>query len=202
MHARPKTGNATPLVLSFLLLGIMVFAVACSGPICKRHLYIFREAPEKSPVAITALVITDPNLAAALVPEASARLHQGLPWAPEQLVHETEAYRLSLTQVDGRPVYQGLCLDTLITDVCEVRAGSRRLSVDVLLFGPWGRRTQREQLPVDLQAATVYFLKVAGSGGDEGRVQVLAERLAPYTPEFRQRLLDYERSHAPGRTLD
>jgi hypothetical protein len=101
----------------------MALAGSCSGPLCEKHLYIFRETPEKSPPGATALVITDPTLAAALVPEASARISQGLPWAPEQLEHQTDAYRLSLTQVDGRQVYQGLCLDTLTTEVCEVRPG-------------------------------------------------------------------------------
>jgi hypothetical protein len=147
-------------------------------------------------------VITDPNLAATLLPAASARVYQGLPWAPEQLDHQTDAYRLSLTGVDGRAVYQGQCMDTLITDVCEVRPGSRRLSLKVDLYGPWGRRHQREELGVDLKAGTVYFLAVEGMGGSEQPVRVILVSLEAYTPEFRQRLLDWQRRHTTGRTLD
>jgi hypothetical protein len=201
MHAKRRRWNAA-LTLPFLILGVMALAGGCSGPLCKKHLYIFRETPQKSPPGVTALVITDPNLAAALVPEASARVSTGLPWAPEQLAHQTDAYRLSLTKVDGRNVYQGLCLDTLTTDVCEVRAGSRRLSLKVMLYGPWGRRSQREDLGVDLVAGTVYFLRIEGAGGPEGPVRVTSERLGAYTPEFRQRLLDWQRRHTTGRSLD
>lgn len=201
MSGRRRTGNAA-LALPFLLLGLMALAGGCSGPLCKKHLYIFRETPQKSPPGATALLITDPSLAVALVPEASARVSKGLPWAPEQLDHQTDAYRLSLTQVDGRPVYQGLCLDTLTTDVCEVRPGPRRLLLKVQLYGPWGRRSPREELRVDLVAGTVYFLRIEGAGGPEGPVWVRLERLGAYTPEFRQRLLDWQRQHTTGRSLD
>ncbi|MDD3581342.1 MAG: hypothetical protein PHW74_10005 [Desulfobacca sp.] len=180
----------------------MALAGSCSGPLCTKHLYIFRETPEKSPLEVTALLITDPKLATALVPEASDRINQGLPWAPEQLEQPTDAYRLSLINVDGREVYQGQCLDTLITDVCEVRAGNRRLSVKVMLLGPWGRRSLEEDVQADLKAQTVYFLDIAGPGGREGAVQVKPEPLRDYTPEFRQCLLDWQRSHTVGRSLD
>ena len=101
MPARRRTGN-TALALPFLFLGLMALAGGCSGPLCKKHLYIFRETPQKSPPGATALLITDPTLAAALVPEASARLSKGLPWAPEQLDHQTDAYRLSSTKKKSR----------------------------------------------------------------------------------------------------
>jgi hypothetical protein len=180
----------------------LALAEGCSGPLCRHHLYIFRESPEKSPPEAVALVITDPNLAVALVPEAAPQVSKGLPWAPEQPSHETDAFRLSLTKVDGRVVYQGLCLDTLITDVCEVRPGSRRLSFKVELYGPWGQRSLRQELGMELKAATVYFFGISGTGGREGSVRVSAEPLGAYTPEFRQRLLDWQRRHAAGRSLD
>jgi hypothetical protein len=201
MQATRRTGNAA-LALTFLLLGAVALAGGCSGPLCNKHLYIFRETPDKSPPGAVALVITDPNLAAGLVPDASARVSQGLPWAPEQPVHQTDAYRLSLIKVDGLNVYQGRCLDTLITDVCEVRPGSRGLSLKVELYGPWGQRSPREELRVDLAPATVYFLRIQGAGGPEGPVQVTWERLGAYTPEFRQRLLEWQRRYTTGRTLD
>lgn len=201
MNVSQKAGRAT-LALLLFAFGVMALAGGCSGPLCTKHLYIFRETPEKSLPGATALVITDPNLAAALVPEASARINQGLPWAPEQLEHQTEAYRLSLTRVDGRPVFQGYCLDTLLTDVCEVRPGSRRLSLKAELYGPWGRRNQWEELGVDLKAGTVYFLAVEGMGGPERPVRVAVQSLGAYTPEFRQRLLDWQRRHRTGRSLD
>jgi hypothetical protein len=196
MYAKRRTWKAA-FTLPLLFLGVMALAGGC----CK-HLYIFRETPEKSPPGAIALVITDPNLAAALVPEASARVSKGLPWAPEQLAHETDAYRLSLTRVDGRKVYQGLCVDTLTTDVCEVRPGSRRLSLKVELYGPWGRRSQREELGVDLKAGKVYFLAVEGMGGPERLVRVAVEGLEAYTPEFRQALLDWQRRHTTRRSQD
>jgi len=201
MHAARQTGKAA-LPLLFLLFGVMVLLVGCSGPLCNKHLYIFREIPHKSPPEITALVITDPNLAAALLPEASARVNQGLPWAPEQPFHQTDAYRLSLTGVDGRTVYQGDCYDILVTDVCEVRQGSRHLSIKVELFGAWGRRNQREEMRVDLKGGTVYFLAVEGMGGPEKPVRVKVVDLEAYTPEFRHRLLDWQRRHTAGRSLD
>jgi len=201
MNHSHKTGKAA-LALLLFVFGVMALTGGCSGPLCTKHLYIFRETPEKSLPGVTALVITDPNLAAALVPEASARVNQGLPWAPEQPVHQTDAYRLSLTRVDGRPVYQGQCFDTLITDVCEVRSGSRRLSLKVELYGPWGQRNQREELGEDLKAGTVYFLALEGMGGPEEPVRVAVESLGAYTPEFRQRLLDWQRRHSAGRSLD
>ncbi|MFP3869120.1 MAG: hypothetical protein ACLFUU_13380 [Desulfobacteraceae bacterium] len=180
----------------------MALAAGCSGPLCNKHLYIFRETPEKSPPGITALVITVPHLATALIPEAAALVNQGLPWAPEQLDHQTDAYRLSLIKVDGRKVYQGQCLDTLFTDVCEVRAGSRQLSVKLMLYGLWGRRSQERELQANLKAGTVYFLGIEGPGGQEGAARVTAEPLRAYTPEFRQRLLDWQRTHTTGRSLD
>lgn len=190
------------LALGFIFIGVMALAVSCSGPLCNKHLYIFRETPEKSPHEVTALLITDPKLATALVPEAADRIQQGLPWAPEQLEQPRDAYRLSLINVDGRKVYQGQCLDTLITDVCEVRAGNRRLSVQVMLYGPWGRRSLGQDVQVNLKAQTVYFLDIVGSVAREGAVQVKLEPLRNYTPEFRQRLLDWQRAHTTGRSLD
>ncbi len=201
MHATRQTGKAA-LPLLLLLLGVIILAGGCSGPICNKHLFIFRETPEKSLPEVTALLITDPNLAAALVPEASGRVNQGLPWAPEQLVHQTDAYRLSLTGVDGRTVYQGDCYDRLITDVCEVRQGSRHLSLKVELYGPWGQRNQREELRVDLKGGTVYFLAIEGMGGPEKPVRVALVRLETYTPEFRHRLVEWQRQHTKGRTRD
>jgi hypothetical protein len=201
MYAKGRTGKVALPLISLLLVSLAL-AGGCSGPLCHRHLYIFRESPEKSPPEAVALVITDPNLAAALVPEAAPQVSKGLPWAPEQPSHETDAFRLSLTKVDGRVVYQGLCLDTLVTDVCEVRPGSRRLSFKVELYGPWGQRSLRQVLGMELKAATVYFFIIGGTGGREGSVRVSAEPLGAYTPEFRQRLLDWQRRHAAGRSLD
>ena len=187
---------------ALLLLIVMVLAAGCASGVCKNRLYIFREAPEKSPPAAAALVITDPRLAAALVPEAAGRVSKGPQWALEQPFYSTDAYRLSLAKVDGRAVYQGTCMDTQVTDVCEVRPGSRRLSFKTSLYGPWGQRSVIQEMGSDLKAGTVYFFGITWTGGREGDVRVTAEALGTYSAEFRQRLLEWQRAHTVGRSLD
>lgn len=185
-----------------MLLTVMALVAGCASGVCKNRLYIFREAPQKSPPEAVALVITDPRLAAGLLPEASGKISTGPQWALEQPFHPTDAYRLSLAQVDGRAVYQGACMDTQVTDVCEVRPGSRRLSFKTGLYGPWGQRSVIQEMGTDLKAGTVYFFGLDWTGGREGDVRVRAEALGTYSPQFRQRLLDWQRGHTVGRSLD
>ena len=82
MYAKGRTGKVALPLISLLLVALAL-AGGCSGPLCHNHLYIFRESPEKSPPEAVALVITDPNLAAALVPEAAPRSAKGYrgPWS-------------------------------------------------------------------------------------------------------------------------
>ena len=110
--------------------------------LCTKHLYLYRDTPQKMPPAEMALLIADPNLAQAALPGANLNLG-GAPWAPEQPSYQTETYRLSIEDLDGQKVYQGQCLDTTPTYAVEMRPGNRRIAVRVDLLGPEGQEKFR-----------------------------------------------------------
>ena len=188
------------------LLAILAALVWLSGcnTLCTRHLYLFRDTEAKSlPPAQMALVITDPNILAAVLPEAAGQVQLGLPWAPEQLGHETDRYRLAVMQIDGQPIYQGLCLDTLLTDVCEVRPGARQILARAYLVGPWGKDNQDNTAAVQLAAGGVYFLHQNWQMIADKHFRLTVLKLAPaYDQAVRGRLMSWLRANTKGRTLE
>ena len=145
-----------------LLLALMAapgLLSGCLDNLCTKRLYIYRDAEPKSlPPADMALLIADPAIVAALLPEAAPKITRGLPWAPEQPAYASDFYQLSIDGLDDRLVYQGLCLNITPSYVCEVRPGSRRVMASLNLFGPWGQQSVKDNASLTLEPGGVYFL--------------------------------------------
>jgi hypothetical protein len=169
--------------------------------LCNKHLYLYRDAPQKGSTAQMALLIADPNLAAAALPGARLNL-KGAQWAPEQPFHKTEAYRLSIEEVDGQKVYQGLCLDTTPTYAVEVRPGLRRLGVVVDLLGPEGQERFKDTVQLNLEAGQVYFLRPEWAELLKRQLALKIEILEAYTPQVRARLIEHRRQSTRTASLD
>jgi hypothetical protein len=170
--------------------------------LCTKHLYLFRETPQKLPASETALLVADPDLLRAAMPDAAPDL-QGAVWAPEQPFYPTEMYRLTILDLDGQKVYQGMCLDTLPTYAVEVRPGARRVGVRVDLFGPSGQQKFSEVLAMNLEPGRVYFLSPDWQQLLDKRLALKVQRLPqPYTPEVRARIIQQRRQTGTGASLD
>ena len=170
--------------------------------LCTKHLYLYRDTPQKMPPAGMALLIADPNLAQAALPGANLDTG-GAQWAPEQPSYQTEAYRLSIEDLDGQKVYQGLCLDTTPTYAVEVRPGNRRIAGRVELLGPEGQEKFNDSVQVNLQAGKVYFIRPDWTELQNKRLVLKVEALpGTYTPEVRARLIDRRRQTTSTASLD
>jgi len=198
---RQLRSTRTLLLLAAILTGSWL--LGCSS-LCTKRLYIYRDTPAKSQgPANMALLITNPNIAQAIMTRPGNYLDRGCQWAPEQLAQETDAYRLSLERVDDQPIYQGLCLDTTATYACELRPGTRQVQVKLELFGPQGRESLRQEPRLTLEPGKTYFLKPDCEKLADRQFVLKAEPLPePYTPELRARLVDWERQNSPGRSLE
>jgi len=120
----------------------------------------------------------------------------------EEKVQEGDAYRLSLDRVDGKPVYQGLCLDTTPTLACEVRPGPRQVLVRLDMFGTWGHEKITEGARLTLEPGKCYFLRPDCAELKNRRLLLKVDPLPDaYTPELRGRIADWERRHSKGRDL-
>jgi hypothetical protein len=169
---------------------------------CYKHLYIYRETPQKEPPAQVALVVTDPNLMQAVLPGADLHL-QGAPWAPDQPSYSTEVYRMAISRVDDRKVYQGQCLDIQPTYAVELKPGARRLAVRVDLLGPKGQEIFTDTVQVNLQAGHGYFLRPDWQELLNRRLAIKTETLPEaYTPGFRARVIDWEKKTNSKASLD
>ena len=196
---RPKMRRKRWLILTALLAGSLLLA-GCSN-LCTKRLPIYRDTPEKaqSP-ADMALLITDPNLVQAVMP-GSYNGPAGA-WADERPNYESDVYHLSVDSVDGRVVYQGMCMDTTPTYVCEVRPGSRQLVVRLDLYGSWGQEKVRETTRLNLEPGKCYFLRPDWEEMKNHNLLLKVEPLAAaYTPELRSRVAAWERAHEKGRDL-
>ena len=170
--------------------------------LCTKHLYLYRDTPQKMPPAEMALLIADPNLAQAALPGANLDLG-GAQWAPEQPSYQTEAYRLSIENLDGQKVYQGLCLDTTPTYAVEMRPGSRRIAGRAELLGPGGQEKFNDSVQVNLQAGKVYFIRPDWTELQNKRLVLKVESLpGTYTPEVRARVIDRQRQTDKTASLD
>jgi hypothetical protein len=169
---------------------------------CYKHLYLYRETPEKQPPAQVALVVTDPNLVQAVLPGVDLHL-QGATWAPDQPSYSTEVYRLAISLVDDHKIYQGQCLDYPPTYAVELKPGARRLAVRVDLLGPKGQEIFTDTIQLNLQAGQGYFLLPDWQELLNRRLAIKTETLPEaYTPGFRARVIDWEKKTNSRASLD
>ncbi|MBM4295287.1 MAG: hypothetical protein FJ126_10350 [Deltaproteobacteria bacterium] len=198
----------TPLVPFLLvLLAAPIIPLGCTplDSLCTKRLYLFRDTEGKGlPPANMALLITAPALVSQVMPEAGAKVVKGLPWAEEKPAHASDAYHLSVEQLDGRLVYQGLCLDTMVTNVCEVRAGQRGVTGKMDLYGPWGHQAARDTLSLNLAPGGVYFLHPDWQLMTPDKNFRLQADLLPlkYDAALRAKLMDWLKRNTKGRSLE
>ncbi len=192
---------AAILLLALLAAGLLA---GCLDNLCTKRLYIYRDVEQKSlPPADMALLIADPAIVAALFPEAAPQVTRGLPWAPEQPAYASDFYQLSIDGLDGRRLYQGLCLNITPSYVCEVRPGSRQLMASLKLMGPWGQQSVKDHAALTLEPGGVYFLHPDWDGAAHKTLRLRAERLpAGYDAALRAKLLAWQRLHTQGRSLE
>lgn len=197
MHARNCQFRRVWGVLLAVMAGAGLLA---SCTLCTKRLYLDRDTAEKSlPPAGMVLMITEPDLANAVLSAPIRTLGDGCQWAAEKLAHEADAYTLSIDNLDGQPVYQGLCLDTTPTYACEVRPGTRQVRVRLDMFGVWGHERKREVANLTLEPGGCYFLRPDCEALKTKSFILRVERLPDaYTPELRARLIDWKRRHTKG----
>jgi hypothetical protein len=191
-------------LLILTLLAVPLVLCGCLDNLCTKRLYIYRDAEPKSlPPAEMALLIADPAIVSAVLPGAAPKIAPGLPWAPEQPNYASDFYRLSIDEVDGRGVYQGLCMNVTPTDVCEVRPGARRVTARLELMGPGGREGRRDTASLPLEPGGIYFLHPDWDAAAQKVLKLQVQRLpAPYTAAVRAKLIDWLRGHTQGRSLE
>jgi hypothetical protein len=195
--------NSAVLVLLTLLAATGLLS-GCLDNLCTKRLYLYRDTEPKSlPPADMALLIADPAIVTALLPEAAPKVTRGLPWAPEQPFSESDFYQLSIDRLDGRSVYQGLCMNITPTYVCEVRPGSRQVLAGLKLFGAWGQESVKDNASLNLKPGGVYFLHPDWEAASHKTLRLKAERLpASYNAALRSKLMDWLRRHTKGRSLE
>jgi hypothetical protein len=195
--------NATVLLL-LAVIAVSGLLSGCLDNLCTKRLYIYRDAgPKTLSPADMALLIADPAIVAALVPEAAAKGTGGMPWATEQPAHASDCYQLSIDGLDDRLVYQGLCMNVTPTYVCEVRPGSRRVLASLKLFGPWGQQSVKDTASLTLEPGGVYFLFPDWDAASKKTLRMQVVRLpASYNAAFRTKLIDWLRLHTQGRSLE
>lgn len=198
---RKVISNRALLILAALLAGQWLL-VGCTS-LCTKRLALYRDTPEKAqPPANMALLVTDPNLAKAVLTGSGSYQGDGCQWASEEQVQEGDVYRLSTDRVDGKPVYQGLCMDTTPTYACEVRPGLRQVQVRLDISGSWGQERVREGTRLTLEPGKCYFLRPDCAELKNRRLLLKVDPLPDaYTPELRGRIADWERRHSKGRDL-
>ncbi len=184
---------------ALLLLSAALVVLAGCPSLCTKRLYLHRDTPEKSAPASRALLLTNPGLARAALASPPANLEAGLPWAPEQAHYDSDCYRLTVVTLDNVSVYQGQCLDTKPTEVCEVRPGVRQVRLRLELMGPWGRRSLTEDVKLDLAAGSCYYLYPEWDALTGKRfVPQVVPVTDRYTPEVRARVLQWLQTHVQG----
>jgi hypothetical protein len=195
--------NSVVLLLLALLAAAGLLA-GCLDNLCTKRLYLYRDVEQKSlPPADMALLIADPAIIAAVIPEAASKISQGLPWAPEQPAYASDFYQLSIDGLDGRRVYQGRCLNITPNYVCEVRPGSRQVTAGLKLVGPWGQKQVTDSAALTLEPGGVYFLHPEWEGAAHKTFRLQAERLpVAYDTALRPKLMDWLRHHTQGRSLE
>ncbi|MHB8068323.1 MAG: hypothetical protein ACYDIC_10540 [Desulfobaccales bacterium] len=187
------------LILIALLASLWLLGGCAS--LCTKRLPLYRDTAEKAlPPANMALLITNPNLVQAVMPGSYTGPASG--WAEERPSYETDVYLLSVDALDGRVLYQGLCMDVTTTYACEVRPGSRQATIRLDLFGSWGHEKVVETARLNLEPGKCYFLRPDWEELKNHNLLLKVEPLAvPYTTELRSRVVAWERAHEKGRDL-
>jgi len=185
------------------LLAAVLLAGGCES-ICNKRLYIFRDTPEKGrPLGELALLVTHPDLANGVLGAPNRFPVGGCQWAKEQPSHPTDVYTFSVEAMDGRAIYQGLCMDTRPTYVCEVAAGTRRVRVRMEIWGPQGREAFKDEVSLSLEPGKCYFLQPDCEAFRNRHLQV---KLAPlgtaYNSAMRSRVLAWQKQHVKGAALE
>jgi hypothetical protein len=187
--------------LGLLGLALVLSLTGCSAgtTLCTRHLYLFRDTPKKvMQTSELALLVTDPELAQRLLP-GNRYLEPGCRWQSPRPHYETDEYSLSIEQLDGKAVFQGWCLDSPPTFACEVRPGTRQVSLRCEMVGPEGNEKAREVASLTLEPGKCYFLRPDCEALKGKRFQFKVVPLPePYTPELRARLIDLKRQTVKG----
>jgi hypothetical protein len=204
MKTSPTLRSSAVLLILTLLAGCLVVLPGCLDNLCKLRLYLYRDVAQKSPPPEQmALLITDPAIVAAVLPEAAAKLPPGLPWAPEQPNYEMDHYQLSIDGLDGHPVYQGRCLNATPTYICEIQPGSRQVTASLGLFGPSGQQSVKDTASLDLEPGGVYFLYPDWQAATQKNLRLKAQRLpAPYDAALRSSVMAWLHRNTQGRTLE
>jgi hypothetical protein len=193
------------LRLLLALLAGLILLPGCLDTLCKLRLYLYRDVEQKSlPPEQMALLISDPAIVAAVLPEAAAKLPPPqLPWAPEQPNYEKDYYRLSIDGLDGRPVYQGRCLNVTTTDIVEVRPGTRQVMARLELFGTWGQQACKDNASETLEPGGVYFLYPDWQAAPQKTLRLQALRLpGQYDAALRAKVMAWLHRNTQGRTLE
>jgi len=193
------------LRLFLALLAGLILLPGCLDNLCKLRLYLYRDVEQKSlPPEQMALLIADPAIVAAVLPEAAAKLAPPqLPWAPEQPNYEKDYYRLSIDGLDGRPVYQGRCLNVTTTDMVEVRPGNRQVMAKLELFGTWGQQSFKDNAAETLEPGGVYFLYPDWQAAAQKTLRLKAQRLpVAYDAALRAKVMAWLHRNTQGRTLE
>jgi hypothetical protein len=188
-------------LLLLILLAAQMLLAGCS--LCTRRLYLFRDTEAKGlPSSQQALLITDPRLARVLSPASAQNFEAAGQWAPEQPAYSSDVYRLSVDQVDGKPVYQGLCLDTQPSYSVEVHPGPRQVRMRLEMFGPWGQEKVQEVSKINLEPGGVYFLRPESEALGNRQLVLKVVRLPnSYDAGLRTQVQNWNRQHEQGRTI-
>lgn len=187
------------LILIALLTSLWLLGGCAS--LCTKRLPLYRETAEKpQPPANMALLITNPNLVQAVMPGSYTGPASG--WAEERPSYDTDVYTLSMDALEGKVMYQGMCMDVTPTYACEVRPGSRQVTLRLDLFGSWGQEKVMETTRLNLEPGKCYFLRPDWDELKNHHFLLKVEPLAvAYTPELRSRVAAWERGHGKGRDL-
>lgn len=200
---QPLFGRNNIVLLTILVLvSVSGWLSGCSS-LCTKRLYLYRETPEKiQPPDVAVLLIADPGLINAVLPEAAVTLPQGPTWAPIYMFQESDAYNLSIQAVDGRLLYQGQCLDTTPSFVAEVKPGTRHLEASMELMGAWGRMKLIDNPKLALVSGKVYFLRPEWSALANKQFRLTVEQLpASYSAELRAKIINWLRQNTTGRSI-
>lgn len=195
--------KSTVCMLLALLVGLILLP-GCLDTLCKLRLYLYRDIEQKSlPPEQMALLISDPAIIAAVLPEAAAKLPPPqLPWAPDLPNYEKDYYRLSIDSLDGRPVYQGRCLNVTPTDIVEVRPGTRQVMATIQLFGTWGQQSSKDSASETLEPGGVYFFYPDWQAAAQKTLRLKSLRLPlAYDAALRAKLMAWLQRNTTGRTL-
>jgi hypothetical protein len=190
--------------LLLVFMPALCLLAGCLDNLCTKRLYLYRDAePKRLPPADMVLLIADPAIVAAVIPEVASKINQGLPWASEQPSYASDCYQISIDGLDGNLVYQGRCMNITPTPVCEVKPGSRRVLASLHLFGPWGRESVNDSASLTLEPGGVYFLHPDWDAASNKTLRLQAERLpVSYDAALRSKLMDWLRRHTQGRSLE